>query len=278
MAEKESGIRRSFNIVRPDVIIKTFSSRSVKFVKLQQMHFGLSAVYLLQAVLLVVFGHTQWLPVSLDYLGADPLQSAAQGHTVLTLSAHRWFDVSLLTWLTIVLVVAAVIHALVATVLREWYEKVVQGQLNDIRWWAIGVLGGMAAVFVALILGVSDAALLAALFGLSVIMALGALAVEANKRLWPWVLFVAIAAAVVLAVGLLYGVSGMVYGTALPLYAYGVGGILAVGAAAMGANLVLQLKGLHEWNDYVFAEAGYAAIGALTLSALTWVVFAGALH
>jgi hypothetical protein len=278
MTQKKMGAKRAFAIVRPSVIATTFSARSVKYFRLQRINGVLAGLYLLQAGLIVVLGQSAKVPVTLSYLASDPLASAAVHKTVWTLASHRWFDVDLLTLVVTMLVALAVFHGALATLLRDRYERGLANKLQDLRWFAYAVIGGLAVVITALVVGVSDIALLLVLFGLAVLLALGALAVEANAKLWPWILFgVTAAVAMVVAVGT-FVVGGLVYGSALPAYAYVVAGLTLIGGMGIFGNLYLQLRGRKEWADYLFAEEGYHALGLVIGSAVAWVVFAGALR
>jgi hypothetical protein len=280
MTQKKMGgsARKAFAIVRPSVIATTFSARSIKYFRLQRTNGVLAGLYLVQATLIAILGHSAKVPVTLSYLASDPLASAAEHKNVLAFATHSWFDANLLALVVTMLLLAAIFHGLLATVLRARYENGMAKKLQDLRWGGYALIGGLAMIITSLVVGVSDAGLLFALFGLVVLMALGAMAIEANARLWPWVLFAAVAAAaVVLGLGT-YIVGGLLYGSALPAYAY-VALVLTLGGAAVAAtNLLLQLRGAKEWADYLFAEEGYMALNLVVGSALAWVIFAGALH
>ncbi|HSX05014.1 MAG TPA: hypothetical protein VLF69_00915, partial [Candidatus Saccharimonadales bacterium] len=186
LAEKRG---RKWTVVRPEVLLTTFRSQTAKFANLQRVNGVLAGLYALQALFILIFGHAGKAPVTLNYLTSDPLQTAAQHKTVLTLASHHWFDVNLLALLVGALLLAAVFHALLAAVLLKRYEDALSQKLFDLRWWAYGLIGGLMLVLVALVSGMADVAVLAGLLGLGVVAALGALAVEANQKIWPWGLF-----------------------------------------------------------------------------------------
>jgi hypothetical protein len=277
MADKKTGGMRKLAIVRPSVIATTFSSRSIKYAKLQNLNFGAAAAYAGQALLLLLIGHSTKLPVTFSYIATDPLQTAAQGRAVLATASHHWLDANVRMMLIGVLLLAAVFHLAFATVARERYERALGSKMNDLRWWLAALTGGVLAVLLGMLVGMTDVAVLAALFGLSILAWLGMLAIEANQRLWPWVLPAAIAATTALALGLCYMVAGSVYGTALPGYVYGLFGLTVLGMVATVANLVLQIRGQGRWRDYLFAELVYAVVGFAGISVFTWTVFAGVL-
>jgi len=275
---KKTGVKRKFAVVRPNVLITTFTSHAAKFVNLQRVNFALAGLYALQALFVLMFGHAAKAPVTLNYLTSDALQTAAQHKTVLTLASHRWFDANLLALVVTVLLLAAAVHVLLATVLLKRYEDALTKQTHDVRWAGYALAGGLLLVTVGLVLGVADVAVLVALFGLCVVMAMGAMAVEANKRLSPWSLFAAMpAVATVLVLGA-YMLGGALYGTALPGYACWVAALALFGMVGVAANLWLQIRGKDQWKDYLFAEEVYMALNFVAVSAITWLIFAGVLH
>jgi hypothetical protein len=278
MTQKKSGGARAFAIVRPSVIATTFSARSEKYFRLQRTNAILAGLYLVQALLIGILGRSAPVPVTLNYLAGDPLASAAEHTTVWTLASHHWFDANLLTLVVLMLVLGAVFHGALATVLRDRYERGMTDKLQDLRWGGYAVIGGVALIITALVLGVGDFALLVTLFGLTILMALGAMAVEANAKLWPWILFGAVAATAVAAAVGTYMVAGLVYDHSLPAYAYVTAGLTLLGAVGTAINLLLQIRQHKEWADYLFAEEGYMALNLVVGSALAWVVFAGALR
>jgi hypothetical protein len=280
MADKKMGgsARKALAIVRPSVIATTFSSRSEKYFRLQRTNGVLAGLYGVQALLIMIFGHTARVPVVAQYLQRDPLQSSAQKHSVLLPATHHLGEVNLLTLLVVVLLLAAAFHGLLATALRARYEVGLAKKMQDLRWWGYALIGGLMVVLTALVLGISDSAVLVMLFGLCVVMALGALAIEANGRLWPWGLFGMVAAAA-LVLGFAPSVlGGLLYGTALPAYVYIVAALVLLAGVGTFINLRLQIRGYKEWADYLFAEEGYMALNLVLTSAVAWVIFAGALH
>lgn len=277
MAQKlTSGIKK-LAVVRPSVIATTFSGRSEKFLKQQRINLVLSGLYLLQAILITIFGHSAVAPVTLQYLATDPLQSAAQHTNVLTLATHRWFDLNLHCIVVLALLLAALGHLLFATALRARYEQALSRRLQDMRWLAGAIIASLLVVAVAVRLGISDAGVLAALIGVTILNGLGALAVEANQKLWPWGLFVGVGMCTGLVVIAQSMVAGLLYGTALPWSTYAFVAVLAVGIAAGLANLWLQIRGTGKWSDYVFVEMMYAGVGIASISACAWILFVGVL-
>lgn len=277
MTQKKSGGRK-FAVVRPAVIATTFGGRSEKYAPLQRLNLMLAAAYGLQAVAVVLFGHGAWRPVTLQYLAQDPLQSAAQHHSVLTLASHRWWDMNIGVLLVLILVLAAVLHGLLATTLRVRYERALAGRLHDLRWFGYGLIGGLSVLVAAMLAGVADAAVLLMLLGATVAASLGAMAVEANRRFWPWALFAAVPAAAAVVAFACYLIGGAVYGAALPWHAYAAAAVIAAAGLGAAVNLYLQVRERGRWADYRFADVVYTALNFVLTTILTWVVFAGVLR
>jgi hypothetical protein len=278
MVQKLRGGLKKLAIVRPSVIATTFSERSVKFLKQQRLNLFAAGLYVLQALLVLIFAKGVSQPVMLHYWANDPLQSAAQHRTVLTSATHHWFDVRLSVLLAAALLVPAMCHLAFGAIARERYEQSLGKKLNDLRWLAGGIIGGLQAVTVAMVFGVNDVALLVAILASGLGIALGLMAIEANQRFWPWSLFAGISVTVTMLTGLCYGLGGILYGAALPAYAYVATALLTLGLIATVANLVLQVREHRQWADYVFAEMVYAGIGFVVISAVTWTIFFGVLR
>ena len=277
MTEKKAGLKNKFAIVRPAIIITTFSSRSVKFAKQQRLNAMFAGLYVIQALALLVLGKSAAAPLHIAYLANDPLQSAAQHHTVLVLAQHRLFDVSLLGLLVTLLFASAVFHALLATALRARYERSLASGLNDLRWTGFAVLGSVLTLVVSLVLGIADVAVLVSVIALCILICFGAMAIEANKRFWPWSVFSGVAMVAAVAALGAYLVGGVVYGSVLPAWTYAAVVAPTVAGLAMITNLRLQIRAKGRWQDYLFADAIYLFVGFVACSAVVWGIFAGVL-
>jgi hypothetical protein len=278
MAEKKTGGKLTLAIVRPSVIATTFSGRSEKFAKQQRLNAIVAGVYALQAIVLWIIGRSATAPVSAGYLAKDPLQSAAQQRTIFMLAQHHLFDVSLLGLLVALLFGWAVFHGLQATAFRERYERGLITMLNDVRWAGAAVLGALLTIVVSLSLGISDIGLLFTVAALCVLISYGAMAIEANKKFWPWAIFAAAAGiGATLALGS-YLVGGLLYGDPRPATLYGVALVPLLTGVAVCANLWLQLCGRGRWSNYLFAETVYIGIGFVATSLVAWLIFAGMLR
>jgi uncharacterized membrane protein (UPF0136 family) len=277
MAQKiTSGIKKLV-VVRPSVIATTFSGRSEKFLKQQRLNFVLAALYAVQAIVIAFVGSTANYSIWFHFWAVDPLQTTAQHHTVLTSASHWWFDLNLHFVIVLVLLFAAAGHLLFATALRARYEQALSRRLQDMRWLAGTIIASLLLVAAALLLGVNDAGLLAALIGITVLNGLGTLAVEANQKLWPWGLFVGVGVFAGLLVVAQYVISGLLYGNTLAWSTYAFVAVLAAGVVATLVNLWMQISSKDKWSDYVFAEMMYASIGFVGISACAWILFVGVL-
>ena len=233
----------------------------------------------LQAVLLLVFGADKAYPVVASYLATDPLQTAAQGQTVLVFAIHNLFDISLAYLLAAVLLLAAIASLLVATAKRPQYEAGLAAGRHRARWYSGAVTGGLMMVIVGMLVGVQDIALLLALFGLTAIMYLCETVVElrspGNLRaqvigkfagFLPWVL-----------TGL-YLIFGGLFGSALSVYVYVIFGLMYAWFAATAAFAWFQYKAKGKWANQVFVERAYIVLGVAAPTVLTWLAFAGVLR
>jgi hypothetical protein len=278
MAEKKTDLKTKPTIIRPTTIATTFSGRSLRLTVIQRLNLIVAGLYVVQALLLAMFGHGTRVPVTLNYLASDPLQSAAQNHTVLTLAAHHWFAVHVLMLVAAGLVLAALARVLAATVYRLRYESAMTAGRDEFRAAGYAVGGGVALVLVALLFGAADAAVLVAIIALCVVMALGSLAVQTNKRVWPWGVFGIVAGLGLWAIIGLYALGGFVYGVRAPGYAYSAAAVVLLGMVAVGVNLCLQTRATGRWRDPAFAEKCFIVLDFVCGTALVWIVFAGVLR
>lgn len=250
---------------------------SASFETLQKWNFVAAGLLFAQAVLLLVFGATKSYPVFAGFLARDPLQSSARGETVLTFAIHHLFDINLAYYIAAVLAFAALVYLLMATAWRPRIEAGLALGRNPRRWYAGALVGGLTVLAVALLVGVQDVALLAAVFGLTGVFYAAESIVERRRRYALRTMAVGKFAGLLawVVVGL-YIVFGLLYGSALSAYVYIIAGVLYVlGFAAVAAFSWMQYKAKGRWADRLFVERAYVVQNVLALSALTWLLFVG---
>lgn len=254
---------------------------------LRKVNLAVAGLLLVQAVLIVVLseaGHGL-RTITTSFSAVDPIATSTAEHTILGQASARFFDLNLSYLIAAFLVAGAVAYLLSATKLRANYEKDLKKAVNRIRWWGYSVWGGLAVATVAILIGIVDFGTLLAILGLIALSGLLTLRSELaqksqNKKPAGTVEFRLASLAgclpwVIMAVSLLSaavnaeGVQGFVYAIYASL-------LMLFALTALAKWMKLHKKGA--WADYSFAELSYSVLAFVSMTALTWQVFAGALR
>lgn len=277
-AKKRAATRKP-SVTKPVAVesASTSVAASASFESLQKWNFVAAGLLFAQAVLLLVFGATKSYPVFAGFLARDPLQSSARGETVLTFAIHHLFDINLAYLMAAVLAFAALVYLLMATAWRPRVEAGLTLGRNPRRWYTGALVGGLTVLAVALLVGVQDVALLAAVFGLTAVFYVAESVAERRGRYALRTMAVGkFAGLLAWAVVALYILFGLLYGSALSAYVYAITGALYVsGFAAVSAFSWQQYKAKGRWADRLLVERAYLVQNILMLSVLTWLLFVG---
>jgi hypothetical protein len=248
---------------------------------LRKWNIRLAVLLAIQAVVIVVVGGSQTVPITAQYLSVDQLASQAAGHEVLAPAVRHLWDVQL-SWIAAKMLLAfALVYLLAATVFRTRYEAWLERGVNKLRWIGFGFGGGLVAVAVAMLSGISELGTLVLIYGSSVAAGLSALAVElvGPRRLRKLLVATAFVAAVPV-LGVLLSNAGrvMLFDGALPDFVYYVYAcvVLLFAAGVLASYFRLKLRG--KWADVVYTEQMFMFLGFLTASVVAWQIYAGALQ
>lgn len=252
-------------------------------VRLNTLNAVLAAVFVLQGVAILLLSTGFTAPLTTSFLANDPLASQVAGHAVTVAATRHVGDVSLAWLVAAFLFILALMCALRAYLLRDYYERNLKNRFNPLRFIEYGVGVGVMIVVVALVSGVHDVTSLIMLFVLQVLSGLVWLGMErydVSERGYGWVAYwlgvaVSIVPWVVLAV---YASSTLVYGSGVPTWVYAIYVSIFALLAATAVNLYLQRKQLKWWTDYQLGELVFMGLSLVAASALAWQVFAGTLH
>jgi hypothetical protein len=252
-------------------------------VGLTQWNIGLAVLYVVQGVLILIFGQSRALPVTTSFLSTDTLASKASGHSVLAPAIHHLFDINLAILVAAVLFIAAFAHLLLATWYRKRYEAELGRRLNRGRWIEGILSAGIMVVVIGLLVGVQDIAMLIVLFGLAAVASLLGLVMELHSRVakranWlsygvgcltgivPWIV-----------IGI-YLLGGDLYGSHVAAFVYWVAVSTFVLFLLAAINMYVQHKKLGKWANYIYGERVFMILGLVAKSALAWQIFAGTLR
>ncbi|EGD77489.1 hypothetical protein PTSG_08586 [Salpingoeca rosetta] len=183
----------------------------------------------------------------------------------------------------IFLLLAALDHLLVATVLRRSYEDYLKLAQNPYRWIEYSLSASVMRVQIAQLSGVLDLHLLIAIFGLTMSTMLFGLTQEITthhlqgqpekKTLVPfWCGFIphVISWAIVTS----YFFQGVSTGDP-PGFVWAIIFILFFCDLTFAINMFLQLKEIGKWKDYLYGEIVYLVLSLTAKQLLAWINYGG---
>jgi len=227
-----------------------------------------------QAVAVVALASDFTLPVTASYL-AGPPGTTPDDPVVL-------FDVPTGLAVSAFLALSALAHVLVATVWWRRYADDLAQQRNPARWVEYSLSASLMIVLIAQLVGISDVAALAALFGVNAAMILFGWLQEHYERPggrgWLPFVFGCVAGAVPwIAISVYLFSPGSTSDASAPGFVYGIFVSLFLFFNVFALNQWLQYRAIGRWRDYLFGERVYIVLSLTAKSALAWQVFGGTL-
>ncbi len=252
----------------------------IGFDMLRKANLALAAVLVAEAVAVVLLGSGKSLPVTTQYLSVDSLATAANGHQVLATATRHLLDVSLPVLAAVFLGLFALRHLMAATKMRQRYESQLASGISASRWISLGVGGGVMAVAVALMSGLSQLGVLAFVFfstvaGCVLIPVVEKLHNERTDKLPDVVCGVAVAVTLLpwLAVALSVAAAVM-YGGNISTALWVVYATMALFYGLLVLQTHSRIKGYKKWVDSLYAERMYMLLTFAGVSALAWLILA----
>ena len=260
-------------------------SRGVRVTKedIRKWNLGLGAAYLVQAIVILVWGVSKPMPVMSSYLTKDAIASSVGGQTVLATAVRRVFDADILYLLAAALIVAGLSHVWFAWKGRQRYDRAVSARVNGYRWLALGVIGALLSVSVALLAGVDLlSSLMAIILFTSGAAFMGYLteqrgAAQQGLARRPFRLGIAAAAGAWLMSALSLAGSRL-YGTDTPLYVCILFWSATILTGLLIATLYIAQKQRGNWRNQRYAERAYLLAEFGLIVAIVWQIFVGALR
>jgi hypothetical protein len=262
---------------------KQKSISSTELLRLHRWNRRFAIVHALEGIIIFLFAAAYSIPVIINYLAVDPINSAATGHTVLSAATRPLFNVSVPGLIAVFFLVAAFAHGLLATVYRKRYEAELSQGVNTVRWLEYAISAGLMLTVIGLLSWVSDFATIIAIFGFMVIMCLLGLVTEltgkASHPNWPAYWSGAVAGFVPWLIIALYAFNASYYGLAhIPTFVYWIYGTMFVCTAGFALNMYLHYKNHGKWASYAYTERGFMILSLVTKTLLAWQIFAGVLR
>lgn len=259
------------------------NKKKAELQSLNKWNFVAAGLYVVQAILILVLSGNASMPLTTNYLAVDPLLSSG-GETVRTAGTSRLFDVNFAWLLAGMLLVAAILHLVVATKYRKHYEADLKKGANLSRWVIYGVIGSFVMVVIAGLSGVYDLSSLILIIAVTVFAAafgiVNDLWAQSGKKVAKLVQVNAIKAAVLPWIVIaIYVWGSIVYGRAsIPNFVYWIYLSLVVAQGLVVANVYMQRKKQGKWANYMYGEQVSLVLLFVMQTLLTWQVFFGTLR
>lgn len=181
------------------------------------------------------------------------------------------------------LLISAIFHLLISSVLYKWYVENLKHKINHLRWLEYSLSSSIMIVVIAMLVGFSDIGVLIVLFILNASMIFFGWLMElynrrTEKTRWTPFIFGCIAgAAPWIAIGIRLVTSVFRSPTPVPGFVIGIFISIGIFFNIFALNQLLQYKKAGPWSDYLFGEKMYIVLSLVAKSALAWQVFAGTL-
>jgi hypothetical protein len=249
------------------------------FERLRIFNGVVSAILLLEGVLILVLSNDNTLPVTTNYLTSDPVVMNEP-------SLPRVVGNLRLGPLVAAFLLLSGLALLLLTLPRinTWYVKNLKKGANYARWMEYSITSSLMLVVIAMLSGIFDMSTLILLFFLNMMMILFGWMMELHnqttaKTNWTAFYFGCLAGIVPWVVIALYFFSAVAEpGAQVPTFVYFILPILFVFFNIFAINMVLQYKKVGKWSDYLYGERVYIILSLLAKSVLAWQVFAGTLR
>jgi hypothetical protein len=241
---------------------------------LRRWNAAAAVLHAIQAVAVLALSTSFALPVTAGYLQGPPGTAPAD-------PVHL-FDVPTGSAVAAFLLLSALAHAAVCTVLWRPYLADLSRHRNRARWVEYSLSASLMVVLIAQLVGISDVVALLALVGVNASMILfGWLQEqyeEPGRRGWLPFVFGCVAGAVPWLCIAVYTIApGSSSPAEPPAFVYAIVLSLFAFFNVFALNQWLQYRARGRWSDYLHGERAYVALSLIAKSALAWQVFAGTL-
>lgn len=247
---------------------------------LRAWNWTMAGLHFVQGMVMVWISNASSLPVTTSYLKIDPSNPVFG----VAPKAEIWFNLRIGPAVAIFLFLSALAHFLLAGPLNKWYNTNLAKGMNKLRWFEYMLSSSVMIWIIAMLCGIYDFWLLAAMFALNAGMNLMGLVMEVHNQTtkktdwlsyWigcffgavPWVIIFAYFFTAINSVDV--QVPGFVYAIVFTIFA--TFNIFAI-------NMVLQYRKVGRWKDYLYGERAYMILSLVAKSLLAWQIFSGTLR
>ncbi len=249
------------------------------FRRLRAYNAVMAALHFLQGLLMLALSNDFSLPVTTNYLKADP--ASFNRPSLPEVVGHLRVGPLVAAFLFM----SALAHFLLTLPgIYEWYVRNLKKGINHARWIEYSFSASLMIVVIAMLSGVYDLGTLILLFFLNAMMILFGWMMELDNQntartRWTAFWFGCLAGIVPWVVIAMYFFSALANPEArVPTFVYFILPILFLFFNVFALNMVLQYRKVGRWRDYLFGEKVYILLSLLAKSALAWQVFGGTLR
>lgn len=243
---------------------------------LRKFNGAMGVLHLFQAALMLYLSSDFTLPISTTNLASRPIGRPELATEVLA-------DIRLGPLVALFLLISAVAHFAVSTVLYDWYSKKLKNHINPARWVEYTFSASIMIVVIAMLTGIFDLATLLLLFMLNATMIWFGWMMElynqkTDKTSWKPYIFGCLAGIVPwIAIALYLGGAILDPVATVPDFVIYIWISIFIFFNVFAVNQLLQYKKVGPWKNYLFGEKMYIVLSLVAKSALAWQVFAGTL-
>ncbi|KXA92520.1 hypothetical protein AKJ64_02920 [candidate division MSBL1 archaeon SCGC-AAA259E17] len=248
---------------------------SAKFRKLRIFNASMGILHLFQAALMFLLSNDFSLSVTNTYPTGPPGSEEMMSETL--------FSLRIGPLVALFLLISAVAHFLLATVLYDWYVRNLKKNVNHLRWIEYSLSSSIMIVVIAMLVGFSDIGVLILLFIVNASMIFFGWLMELyNQRTeetkWSPFIFGCIAgAAPWVAIGIRLLTAFWKSPVGVPDFVIWIFVSIGIFFNIFALNQLLQYKRVGPWQDSLFGEKMYILLSLVAKTALAWQVFAGTL-
>jgi hypothetical protein len=263
---------------RGEIVSKTLDipSDSTVFKRLRMYNGAMGLLHLVQGLAMIVLSNSFSLPIYANF-GKYNLATGA-----LDPNPELFFDLRIGPAVGTFLLISAIAHFLVSTILYDWYVEKLKHKINYIRWYEYAFSSSIMLVVIAMLTGMSDFPALVMLFSLNAIMNLFGLIMELHNQTttrtnWTAFVYGCIAGGVPWLM-IAFTFIGVGLDNAIPTFVYFIEISIFIFFNIFALNMVLQYKQVGRWKDYLHGERVYILLSLVAKTLLAWQVFAGTLR
>lgn len=249
------------------------------FSRLRLFNLVMGVFHLVQALVMFALSNDFKLPVIGSFLGFDINRVPALFSKQTTL-----FDIPIGPAIALFLLLSAIAHFLIATVLYRRYVNGLKNNINKARWYEYALSSSLMIVIIAMLTGIYEIGALIALFGVNACMNLFGLLMEqynGSREKVSWIsyifgVFAGLIPWIVIVVYFYFAIRD--YVDAIPQFVYWILITIFLFFNSFAINMFLQYKKVGRWRNYLFGERVYIILSLVAKSALAWQIFFGTLR